>query len=52
MQVLQWMEDAGIQPSIGMYQSILFFAQNSAGADYAAVIQGRVGMDTFPEINL
>jgi len=46
------MEDAGIQPSIGMYQSILFFAQNSAGADYAAVIQGRVGMDTFPEINL
>jgi len=44
MQVLQWMEDAGIQPSNEMYNDILFFAQRSGGAEYAVVIQERVGM--------
>ncbi|KAF5946370.1 hypothetical protein HYC85_016598 [Camellia sinensis] len=42
VEVLQWMEDAKIQPSIGMYRDILFFAQNSGGAEYAAVIHERV----------
>ncbi|XP_028083682.1 pentatricopeptide repeat-containing protein At2g41720 isoform X2 [Camellia sinensis] len=42
VEVLQWMEDAKIQPSIAMYRDILFFAQNSGGAEYAAVIHERV----------
>lgn len=44
MQVLQWMEDAGMRPSNLMYQNILSFAQKSAGTEYAAVIQERIGM--------
>ena len=47
MQVLQWMEDAGVQPSNGMYHDIIFFAQRGGGAEYAAVIQKRVGMQTL-----
>ncbi|KAE9465928.1 hypothetical protein C3L33_02160, partial [Rhododendron williamsianum] len=42
MQVLGWMEDAGIHPSFEMYRRILHFAQNGSGAEYAAVIQERV----------
>lgn len=43
MQVLQWMDDAGIQPSNAMYKDILYFAQNCGGAECAAVIKERVG---------
>lgn len=43
MQVLQWMEDAGIKPSHGMFRDILSFAQKSGGMEYAAIIQERVG---------
>ena len=38
------MEEAGLQPSVGMYRSISSFAQNRCGAEYAAVIQERIGM--------
>lgn len=47
MQVLGWMEDAGIQPSFEMYRRILYFAQNGGGAEYAAVIQERVRKLSF-----
>lgn len=43
LQVLQWMEDAELQPSITMYRDVLFFAQRSGGSDLAAVIQERIG---------
>ncbi|GFY96208.1 tetratricopeptide repeat (TPR)-like superfamily protein [Actinidia rufa] len=43
VEVLHWMEDAGIQPSIQMYSSILFRAQRNGGAEYAAVIRERLG---------
>jgi len=36
------MEDAGIQPSDAMFVGIVSFAQKSAGAEYAAIIQERV----------
>ena len=42
-QVLQWMEDAGLEPSIGMYRNLLFFAQRSGGADLTAIVQERIG---------
>lgn len=44
VQVLQWMEDAGVRPSNSMYLNISTYAQESGGADYAAVIKERVGM--------
>ncbi|RVW16467.1 Pentatricopeptide repeat-containing protein [Vitis vinifera] len=44
IEVLQWMEEAGLQPSVGMYRSISSFAQNRCGAEYAAVIQERIGI--------
>lgn len=43
MQVLEWMEDGGIQPASNMYEDILFFAQHSAGTENAAVIKQRLG---------
>lgn len=43
MQVLQWMEGAGIQPSYGMFRDIVSFAQTRGGAEYAAIIQERIG---------
>ena len=46
LQVLQWMEDAGIQPSNGMYRDISYFAQRSVGAECAATIQEKLGMQT------
>ncbi|GKV27597.1 hypothetical protein SLEP1_g36756 [Rubroshorea leprosula] len=42
IEVLQWMEDAGIQPSDGMFVDIVSFAQKSVGAEYAAIIEERV----------
>lgn len=42
IEVLQWMEDAGIQPSNSMYLDISTYAQKSGGADYAAIIQERL----------
>ena len=43
LQVLQWMEEAGLQPSIAMYHDVLFFAQRSGGPDLAAMIQANMG---------
>ncbi|GMH08165.1 hypothetical protein Nepgr_010005 [Nepenthes gracilis] len=43
MEVLQWMLDAGIQPSTGMLQSMLFFAQRSISSEHAAVVRERIG---------
>lgn len=47
MQVLQWMEDTGIQPSNGMIRDIVSFAQTSGGAEYATIIQERIGKLMF-----
>jgi len=43
VQVLGWIEEAGIQPSNGMYCDVFSFAQKS-GATYASIIEERVGM--------
>ncbi|KAK6941818.1 Pentatricopeptide repeat [Dillenia turbinata] len=43
IEVLQWMEDSGIRPSIAMYSDISFFAQHS-GQDFAPLIQARIGI--------
>lgn len=45
MQVLQWMEDAGIHPSIEMYHDISSFSQKCCGDENAAVIKQRLGMN-------
>ncbi|KAK0582912.1 hypothetical protein LWI29_031031 [Acer saccharum] len=42
IEVLQWMEDAGIQPSNGMFHDIYSFSQKSGGAEYAAIIREKV----------
>uniref|UniRef100_A0A803MAD0 PROP1-like PPR domain-containing protein n=1 Tax=Chenopodium quinoa TaxID=63459 RepID=A0A803MAD0_CHEQI len=42
VEVLQWMEEAGLQPSVAMYRDVLYFAQRSGGSDLAAVIQERI----------
>ncbi|GFP92215.1 pentatricopeptide repeat-containing protein at2g41720 [Phtheirospermum japonicum] len=42
MQVMQWMEDAGIPPSAHMYNSLMSYAQTSGGAENAAVIRERI----------
>lgn len=42
MEVLQWMEEAGLEPSIEMYRNLLFFAQRSGGADLIGIIQERI----------
>lgn len=47
MQVLQWMKDAGINPSNEMYRDISSFSQKCCGAENAAVIKERLGMDTL-----
>lgn len=47
MQVLQWMEDAGLRPSNEMYSDISSFSQKCCGAENAAVIKERLGMDTL-----
>ncbi|KAM7505449.1 hypothetical protein LguiB_004353 [Lonicera macranthoides] len=42
IEVMEWMEDAGIRPSSGMYKNIVSFAQKSSGTEYAPVIQERI----------
>ncbi|KAE8692542.1 Detected protein of unknown function [Hibiscus syriacus] len=42
IEVLQWMEDAGIQPSRGMFVDIVSFSQKGCGAEYADKIQERL----------
>lgn len=44
IEVLEWMKDAGVQPSSRMYYDIFSFAQRSAGAEHAASIYHRVGL--------
>lgn len=43
MQVMQWMEDAGVPPSAQMYKDILFFAQTNNGTENAAAIREQLG---------
>lgn len=45
---MEWMADAGIQPSSGMYKNIVSFAQKSSGTECAPVIQERIGMLITP----
>lgn len=47
MQVLQWMEDAGVHPTYEMYHDISSFARKSCGAESAGIIKERLGMDTY-----
>lgn len=47
MQVLQWMEDAGIHPSKEMYHDISSFSQKCCGNENAAVIRERLGMNIY-----
>ncbi|KAF8398350.1 hypothetical protein HHK36_017277 [Tetracentron sinense] len=42
IEVLQWMEEAGIQPSIGMYRNVFSFAWKVSGTEYAAIIQEKI----------
>ncbi|KAK6149140.1 hypothetical protein DH2020_016665 [Rehmannia glutinosa] len=42
IEVMQWMEDAGVPPSAHMYNSILYFAQTSAGTENATAIRERI----------
>ncbi|KAI3760634.1 hypothetical protein L1987_51032 [Smallanthus sonchifolius] len=41
LEVMEWMEDSGVEPSVDMYQSILAVAQSS-GREYSVIIQDRV----------
>lgn len=42
IEVLQWMEESGLQPSVAMYRDVVFFAQRNGGSDVAAIIQERI----------
>ncbi|OVA04024.1 Pentatricopeptide repeat [Macleaya cordata] len=42
IEVLLWMEDAGIQPSLGMYRSVYSYAWKGSGTEYVALIQERI----------
>lgn len=37
MQVMQWMDDAGVPHSAQMYKDLLFLAQTSSGTNAAAI---------------
>ncbi|GER25863.1 pentatricopeptide repeat-containing family protein [Striga asiatica] len=41
IEVMQWMDDAGIPPSVHVYNSLLSYAQTSCGPENAAVIRKR-----------
>lgn len=43
VQVLNWMEDAGIQPSFEMYRSVLPYACKDNSTKYAAFIREKIG---------
>ncbi|KAG4150240.1 hypothetical protein ERO13_D05G383766v2 [Gossypium hirsutum] len=43
IEVLQWMEDSGIQPSKGMFVDIVSFSQKRCGVEYADKIKEKVG---------
>ncbi|KAA3457122.1 pentatricopeptide repeat-containing protein isoform X1 [Gossypium australe] len=42
IEVLQWMEDSGIQPSKGMFVDIVSFSQKRCGVEYADKIKEKV----------
>ncbi|RYR51812.1 hypothetical protein Ahy_A06g026785 isoform B [Arachis hypogaea] len=42
LEVLQWMEDSGIQPSNEMYHDISSYSQRCVGAENAAVVKERL----------
>lgn len=43
MQVMQWMVEGGIYPSMRMYHDILSFAQKSAGSEYGTMLREWIG---------
>lgn len=43
LQVLNWMEDAGIQPSLEMYSNVLSYACKDNSTNYAAFIREKIG---------
>ena len=43
MQVMQWMDGAGVPHSAQMYKDLLFLAQTSSGTMNAAAIRERLG---------
>ncbi|URE15279.1 PPR repeat [Musa troglodytarum] len=42
IEVLQWMEDAGIQPTLNMYRSVLSYARKDNSMEHANLIQERI----------
>lgn len=44
MQVLQWMEDAGICPTLYMYQSVLPYIWRDNSMDYVTLMQEKISM--------
>lgn len=46
-QVLQWMEDAGTQPSLQMYRNVLSFARRGKSKEYAIQVQERISKIFF-----
>lgn len=43
LQVLEWMSDAGIQPSNQMYRDIISFGERSAGIEFEPLIRQKLG---------
>lgn len=43
LQVLEWMSDAGIQPSNQMYRDIVSFGERSAGIEFEPLIRQKIG---------
>ncbi|KAJ9565397.1 hypothetical protein OSB04_001363, partial [Centaurea solstitialis] len=41
LEVMQWMKDCGVEPSVEMYQSIVAFSQTS-GREFSVIIQDKV----------
>lgn len=42
-QVLSWMEDTGVQPSLEMYRSILPYACRDGSCNYGIIIREKIG---------
>nr|CAB3456087.1 unnamed protein product [Digitaria exilis] len=44
IEVLQWMEDAGVRPTLYMYQSVLPYIWRDNGMDYVILMQEKISM--------
>lgn len=47
LQVLEWMNDGGIQPSTQMYRDIISFGERSAGIEFEPLIRQKLGEVTM-----